>query len=254
MFFILSKTIYYLVMPVVWLTGLLLWAAFTRQPKYRRLILKIAAFSVLLFTNPFLSNEALLAWELPPQPLAKLPAHDAGIILTGITERSKSPHDRVYLEKGADRVVHALWLYRAKKIRTIIISGGSGSFRPGYSTEATELRKILLLAGIPAAAILVEDKSRNTRENALFTAALLKQHPELQSCVLITSAFHMRRARACFKVAGVQTTIFPVDYYSSDRSLYPNDLIIPSDSSFSNWHLLIREMIGYITYQLIGYA
>jgi uncharacterized SAM-binding protein YcdF (DUF218 family) len=254
MFFFLSKTIYYVAMPVVWLTGLLLLAALTKQPKRRRAAVKIAAVVLLFFTNPFIYNEALLAWELAPQSLAGLPAHDAGIILTGITERRKSPHDRVYLEKGADRVIHALWLYRAKKIRTIIISGGSGSFRPGYSTEATELKKILLLAGVPPAAILVEDKSRNTRENALFTAQLIKQHPKLQSFVLITSAFHMRRSRACFNKVGVPVTVFPVDYYSVDRSFYPTDLIIPSDKTFAGWHVLLREIIGYITYRLVGYA
>jgi uncharacterized SAM-binding protein YcdF (DUF218 family) len=64
----------------------------------------------------------------------------------------------------------------------------------------------------------------------------------------------MRRSRACFKEAGVQTTVFPVDYYSIDRSFYPNDLIIPSEKAFADWHILLREIIGYITYKLVGYA
>lgn len=241
-------------MPVVWLVSLSIYATFTKHSKRRRLVLKVITGLLLFFTNPFLLNEAWLAWEVPPAPLTGSATYDVGILLTGITSKTKSPHDRVYLERGADRVFYALWLYKYKKIKKIIISGGSGSLQPVYGTEATELRTILLTGGVPAADILVEDKSRNTRENALFTAALLKQHPEMRSFILITSAFHMRRSLGCFAVVGVVTSSFPVDYYSTDRSYYPNKLIIPSEEAFAGWHLLLHELTGYITYKLLGYS
>lgn len=245
---------FYLALPVVWLVGLLLYAVFTKKKRGRNIALKGATILALVLTNPFFINEALLAWELSPKKLSQVPVSNAGIILTGITSLEKSPHDRVYLERGADRVLHTLWLFRKKKIRKIIISGGSGSIKSVYTTEAAELKKILLQAGIPENLILLEDKSHNTHENAMFTAQLLQKHPEIQSVVLITSAFHMRRAEACFKVAGLKPIIFPADFYSSDRQYLPQYLIVPSASAFANWHLLIHEILGFITYKILGYS
>lgn len=254
MFFILSKILFYIALPVVWLVGLLLYAVFTKKKRWRKLALKLATILAVVLTNPFFINEALLAWELSPKKLSQVPVSDAGIILTGITSLEKSPHDRVYLERGADRVLHTLWLYREKKIRKIIISGGSGSIKSVYTTEAAELKKILLLAGIPENLILLEDRSHNTHENALFTAQLLQKHPEIQSLVLITSAFHMRRAEACFRVAGVNPVVFPADFYSFDRSYYPLNLIVPSANAFTNWHMLMHEILGFIIYKVLDYC
>ena len=254
MFFLLSKILFYIALPVVWLVGLLLYAVFTKNKRMRKLALKAAAILTIVLTNPFFINEALLAWELPPKTLAQVPVSDAGIILTGITSLDKSPHDRVYVERGADRVLHTLWLFREHKIRQIIISGGSGSIKSVYSTEAAELKKILLQAGVPEKLILLEDKSHNTHENALFTAQLLQKHPGIQSLVLVTSAFHMRRAAACFRVAGLNPVVFPADFYSIDRSFYPLNLMVPSAGAFAKWHVLLHEILGFITYKVLGYC
>ncbi|RDC63915.1 YdcF family protein [Adhaeribacter pallidiroseus] len=254
MFFILSKILFYIALPVVWLVGLLLYAVFTKRKRWRKLVLQVATILIVVLTNPFLINEALLAWEIPPRTLAQVPVSDAGIILTGITSLEKSPHDRVYLERGADRILHTLWLFRNKRIRLIIISGGSGSIKAVYSTEAAELKRILLQAGVPEDRILLENKSHNTHENALFTAQLLQKHPEIKSLVLITSAFHMRRAAACFRVVGENPVIFPADFYSTDRAYMPLNLIVPSAKAFANWHLLLHEILGFITYKVLGYC
>lgn len=254
MFFILSKILFYVALPVVWLIGLLLYAVFTNKKRWRKRVLKAATILLVVLTNPFFINEAWLAWELPPKTLAQVPVSDAGIILTGITSLDKSPHDRVYLERGADRVLHTLWLFREKKIRRIIISGGSGSIKSVYSTEAAELKRILLQAGVPENLILLEDKSHNTHENAVFTAKLLQKHPDIQSLVLITSAFHMRRSAACFRVAGLNPINFPTDFYSTDRGYMPLNLVVPTANAFANWHLLLHEILGFITYKLLGYC
>ncbi|MDQ3291969.1 MAG: YdcF family protein [Bacteroidota bacterium] len=254
MFFILSKILYYVAFPVIWLVALLLFAVFAKPGSYKRLAIKLAAILVLILTNPFLINEAFLLWELPPKRLNQIPASDAGILLTGITSLQKSPHDRVYVERGADRVLHTLWLYKEKKIKKIIITGGTGSVRDVYTTEAAELKKILLFSGVPAGDVLLEYKSQNTRENAVFTAQLLRQQPNLRTLILITSAFHMRRAEDCFKVAGVKAISFPADFYSRDRSYFPNSLFVPSAEAFAHWHLLIHEILGFITYKILGYC
>ncbi|MBK0402437.1 YdcF family protein [Adhaeribacter sp. BT258] len=253
MFFYLSKLLDFLLLPIIWIFVLLLLGLILKNPLYRKRFLMAAIGLLLLLSNPFLINEAFLAWEKPPVPIKELPVYDAGIVLTGITSGDKSPHDRVYLNKGADRIMHALHLYRAGKIKKIIISGGSGAILERYATEADELHKILQMANVPENDILVEDQSRNTRENALYTKELLGKHPELKSTLLITSAFHMRRSEGCFKKAGLQPDIFPADFYSVDRSFTPDDLLLPQEYCLHYWSVLVHEMVGFFLYKVLGY-
>ncbi|HEX8349786.1 MAG TPA: YdcF family protein, partial [Hymenobacter sp.] len=180
MFFLLSKFLYYVVMPATWLVGLLMAALLTRNPVRRKRFVIAALLVTIVSTNGPLANLALLAWELPPVPLRNIAPHDAGILLTGLANTHKSPHDRVYISSAADRITHTLWLYRAHRIRRIIVSGGSGDLTQRVHTEAEEVNTLLRLAGVPQADILLEDRSRNTRENALFTKELLAHHPEIK--------------------------------------------------------------------------
>jgi hypothetical protein len=137
LFFLLSKTLDFVLLPAVWLVALLLGALVAKPGgRARRRWLQAAGLLVLLGTNNALVNEALLAWEKPPVPLGTVAPADAVVLLTGITSGGKSPHDRVYLGHGADRLTHALWLYRSGRARRIIISGGSGAVLPGAVTEA----------------------------------------------------------------------------------------------------------------------
>ena len=254
MFFILSKLLDFAVEPTVWVL-LLLLAALLARPERRRRWLLAALALLLVGTNSLLVNELLLAWERPPVPLGALPRHaDAAVLLTGISNVRKSPHDRVYLGDGADRLTNALWLYRAGRVRRIIISGGSGAVQAVAHTEAHDLATLLRLAGVPNAHILLEDKSRNTRENALFTKQLLAARPELDTLVLVTSAFHQRRALGCFLKVGLHPVAFPAGFRSSDRRLTPDFWLVPNPEALKNFSLLLHEATGWLVYKALGYA
>ncbi|MBC6699575.1 YdcF family protein [Hymenobacter puniceus] len=255
MFFILSKLLDFLLSPAVWLLALLLAAVLVRQPMRRRQLLLMALALLLVLTNPGLINEALLAWELPPVRLRQLPPRaDAAVLLTGITNVSKSPHDRVYLHEGADRLTNALWLWRAGRVRHILVSGGSGAVLRKAHTEAADLITLLHLAGVPDSVIIKEDQSRNTRENALFTRRITQAHPELDTLILVTSAFHQRRALGCFAQVGLHPQPFPAGYYSTNRTATPDYWLIPDPQALGHWSLLLHEISGYVIYKLLGYA
>ncbi|WP_345236677.1 YdcF family protein [Hymenobacter saemangeumensis] len=254
MFFLLSKLLYYLIMPALWLVLLLLLAWRSRVPRRQQRWLRAAAILALVGTNPGLSNEAMRAWEIPPVKLSQLPAQaDAAVLLTGVAE-DKLPHDRVYLGRGADRLTHTLWLYRAGRVKRILITGGSGSLLETARTEARELDILLRMSGVPKEHILLEENSRNTRENALFTKALLAQYPEIKSLVLVASAFHHRRALGCFQRLGLHPVPFPADYRSERRKPTPDYWIIPSPNALVQWSLLLHEVLGWSMYKVLGYA
>nr|WP_242478982.1 YdcF family protein [Hymenobacter sp. CCM 8763] len=100
----------------------------------------------------------------------------------------------------------------------------------------------------------METRSRNTHENALYTKELLAQHPEIKRTVLITSAFHMRRAEGCFAKVGLQPALFPAGYYSIDRRYTPASLLLPAEEPLRLWGVLLHEMAGYLVYKLLGYS
>ena len=254
MLFLLSKLLDFVLLPTVWLLALLAAAWLARSPRRQRQWLGATLGLLIVLTNPALINELLLAWERPAVPLAALPRHaDAAVLLTGISQVDKSPHDRVYLGPGADRFTNALWLYRAGRVRRIIVSGGSGAVLAKAHTEAEDLATLLRLAGVPNSAILIEDQSRNTHENALFTKRLLAAYPEMDTLVLVTSAFHQRRALGCFQKAGLYPIAFSAGFRSADRRLTPDYWLVPSPAALENWSLLLHEITGWLTYKVLGY-
>ncbi len=252
MFFILSKTLYYLLMPLTWLIASLLFALKSRNVRHQKKALWLAVAWIFIFGNQFLANQLLLYWEVPPVAMHDVAKHDVGIVLTGVLNNYQQPADRTYFQKGADRITHALQLYKEGKITKILISGGV--YEAEARNEAEALRDFLMLAGVPAADILLEDQSLNTRENALKSAEILKQKFPEAGYLLITSAFHMRRAQGCFRQAGVATTAFATDFYSREASWSPFFWLLPSEKGFYHWYILCHELLGYAVYSLLGYA
>lgn len=257
MFFFLSKTLYYVLMPIFWILLSFILGLWHKNPKKKHFWLSISLGLLLFFTNPFLVNQAFLWWEEPPKPLSEIKNYDVGIVLTGITIYDKSPHDRVYFDKGADRVLHTLHLYRLGKIKKILITGGTVTiWGKSYKSEAQQLAEVLRLANIPPQDIILEEKARNTRENAQYATYIVQNTmPPNTSCLLITSAFHLPRAKACFQKAGLKNfETFAVDFHSTDISYTPASLFLPSEKNLYRWYVLIHEIVGFLTYKIMGYA
>ncbi len=242
-------------MPLIWIMGLLLYARLTKVEHRRKRLIVISLLLVWIFGNSFLINEALLQWEIPPTPISDIhQPYDVAIVLTGITNSTKQPRDRTYFEKGADRLTHTLQLYKLGKVKKILITGGSGSLVGQNGSEAGDLAAFLLVCGVPKQDIIIEDKARNTRENALFSAKILHHSFPGQRYLLVTSAFHLRRAKGCFQKAGIQADLFSTDFQTSKRSFSPDKWLIPSEAAFAKWSLLLHEMMGYAVYKAAGFS
>ena len=251
LFFILSKTLYFLVMPITLVVMAFLLCIVWKR--YRKLFFTMGFALLLLFTNTFLSNLLLLAWEVSPQPIASLPQYPVGVVLGGITT-DKEPHDRSHVTGDADRILHAVQLYREGKIEKILLTGGSGKLLVDSIPEAISLQRILRNAQIPERDILIEAASRNTRENALNSQNMLKENGITSKVLLITSAYHMRRAKACFKKVGVEIDGFPVSMRGQEIQFTPDWLIIPSSGAIGNFEVVIREIVGTVAYWVAGYV
>jgi uncharacterized SAM-binding protein YcdF (DUF218 family) len=72
-------------------------------------------------------------------------------------------------------------------------------------------------------------------------------------CLLITSAFHMRRSIACYRKAGLPVDTFSTDFYGHPGTYYPDAFVIPKIEALVMWHKLVREWAGMVAYWVAGY-
>ncbi len=254
MFFVLSKTISFLAMPMTIVMALLIAGTFLRNAKWKKRCLIAAVVAFFLFSNSFLANQIMGAWETDTPAFASMRHYKLGIVLTGATIPDLEPDDRVYFHRGADRVIHTVQLYKLGLLDTILISGGSGRVIDEVGPEAEKLREVMVLMGVPREDIWVENESRNTHESAVNVASMLN---EVQigptDCLLITSAFHMRRSRACFRKVGLDLDTFSTDFYARPATYYPDQFIIPRAEAMILWEKLFKEWIGMVAYKFAGY-
>ena len=255
MFFVLSKILHFLLDPLIWIIILFIWGFLTRKTIRKKRLL-ITAFSLLLFfTNPFIINELLQWWEVPSVKKENIDKnYEAGIVLGGMIKFYNSEMDRANFGAGADRLMQAVDLYNSNKIDKIIITGGSGKLGEQKIKEAFLIEKLLKEINISDRNILTESDSRNTYENAQYTAELIKEKNLRGPYLLITSAFHMRRSLAVFKKAGIDAEPYPADVLSGKTMFTPDKLIIPSADAIIGWNVLMHEWIGFLVYKVMGYA
>lgn len=242
-------------MPLTIISILIVIGALYLKKKWGKRSLWTGIILLWFFSNQFISNQAMLAWEPDFKDFNEIKTHEFGIVLTGVTNLSKTAYDRTFFNKGADRITHALQLYRMGKIKKILITGGQGLNPVNPQSEAELLQRFLLMAGVPQDDVLIEDQSKNTAQNAQFTKEFFdKKGIDIQQeFLLITSAFHMYRAKGCFDQVGLKTETFPTDYYSHDTKYDIPTFIYPSPSSIDNWHKLVKEWIGIVVYKFVGY-
>lgn len=253
MFFVLSKTLNYLAMPLVWVVALFVLAFVWRNPVWKRRCLVSSFVLLLFFSNDFISNEVMMWWEPDAVPYASMTKHyEWGIVLTGVTSNDREPTDRVYFSHGADRVVHTVDLYKRGIIKKILISGGIGRLVTDARREADELYDVMQLMGVPPEAMVVENESRNTHESAVRIKEML--HNDTSEKLLITSAFHIPRSLACFEKEGVKVDTFSCDFYSHPRYYTLDVLLIPKIDAIMNWQRLFKEWTGMVAYKVAGYS
>jgi len=259
MFYFFSKTLSVFITPAGWLVATLLFALFTKKPARRRVAVGVALAIFWMFGNTFLVNELALAWEYPPTSVPTDSSARIAVVLTGGMTNGETavPDSRFLLDREADRAGQALYLYKQGAVEYILISGGNGDLpfnRSVVQDENEATTRFLRTAGVRAGEILYENKSRNTYENAVFTARFLRERANTNRCVLVTSAWHMRRAVGCFQKAGVIVTPFPGSFRSHPRTFVPGEWLLPNAQAFFEAHVLVREMIGYVTYWVMGYV
>ena len=200
-----------------------------------------------------LVSQCLWRWlEAPWQRRAATvtPRADAIVVLSG--GRHPAPGAaRVSEWHDPDRFLAGLDLYRAGKAPRLLFTGGASPFRPGQPPEGQRYLQEARQLGIPAAAMASTPPVLNTADEAVAIRRLL---PARQSRVLlVTSAFHMRRAQRLFERQGLQVLPFPVDFQARGRWAGPlwrdPTQWLPSAGALDNSSRAMRELLGRLVYR-----
>ena len=254
MFFYLSKIFWFFFQPLNLTIFLLLAGLLAAMIGRRRLA---ATGSVLAFLILALSAwTSLGAMMLNPleERFARppLPERVDGIVVLGggFEGAINLVRGGYELNSGGDRMVETAILARRFPTAKVVVSGGTGELFLDGEGDAATAPRLLTALGVTADRLILENKSRNTYENAVFTKELVTPMPG-ETWLLVTSAFHMPRAKALFDKAGFATIPWPVDYRTTGREgigLFRDN---PADSLQATT-MAIREWIGLLAYWLSG--
>jgi uncharacterized SAM-binding protein YcdF (DUF218 family) len=257
MFFILSKTIGDLIYPSHFVTVLAALGAIllcSRFARAGRLLLKTSLILVLLLGLLPTGRALVLVLE------QRFPRWTGGgdpptgiILLGGAVEPARSAaRGMVALNGNAERITEIAALARRFPQARIVFTGGSAALLGHGPPESAFMLELFDSFGIARSRVTLEDRSRNTRENAVFTKALIDPKPG-ERWLLVTSAIHMPRAVGVFREAGFPVEAYPVDWRSSGwRDLWRlppwplSGLSVADDAA--------KEWVGLIAYRLAGYT
>jgi len=253
----LSKILPIFLMPLG-LVSLLLLVAFVllRRKKLRSAAGVIILALAVLWTasTPFVAGRLYRHMEsfYPPVPMENVPVRNCLVVLGGALGEVSPPRLEFDMGEAVDRVYKAAALYRAGKAPVVIVTGGYQPWSASKTPEADLIRGLLIEWGVPGEAILLEGKSRNTRENALFSKNIMDSI-SCEDALLVTSAAHMPRAAAAFRSVGMSVTPVSTDVRALKQVVPALMNFLPSADALEMTSNGIREWLGQQVYAWKGW-
>ena len=198
-----------------------------------------------LSSMPVVSNGMVRWVEYPFQrmPANSMPKADAIIVLG--EGQSIAPGPEAISEwNDGDRFWGGVDLYQAGKAPLLIFTGGWIPWSRQTRTDGEVLMSYAARVGIPFANMMTTGKASNTAEEAIEVEKLLGNEKRL---LLVTSAFHMTRAKRLFEARGLKVIPYPVDFKSQSNNFSVIDLC-PSAKAFEKTEMVFREFLGQAFY------
>jgi len=227
------------------------------------LVLGFTAFRKTALVAGLVALSWLTAWSLPvtanwiqahvsgdqtpmvsDEQIAALPKAGAIVLLGGGVSPATVARPWPDLGEASDRVWQAARLWHAGRAPLILASGGHDPATHTQS-EAEAMRLVLRALGVPDSAIVLETRSRNTRQNASDSAAILAER-NIRRVLLVTSASHMARSVSHFRAAGLEVAPVATDFESIDFA----DLrqFIPKADALAQSARALKEWVGQIVW------
>jgi uncharacterized SAM-binding protein YcdF (DUF218 family) len=242
MYFFLSKLLVYLVYPFLWICILLIIALITKRSRRKNWLIFISLLLLYVFSCPWLLNLYAGLWNVETEVPKNNTAYSCVIVLGGFSGRSEIND---YFNADGARFIEAIKLVSTGKAKKIMISGGNASDRRPFAFREAEFVKTQLeKLHYPDSSILIESNSRNTIENAVFSKAVVQKAGLKPPYILVTSDYHMRRARMIFEHKGYQVLAYST--YTNGHNYFNISQLLPDPQTLAWWNTYMKELVGYI--------
>ena len=241
----LHKILPLLISPLSIVLIIILIGIFFKSKKISLLGLLILIFCSL----PIISNKLIfyLEKDYSLQSIKDVSKSDAIVVLSGMISTIKTKEKLSYEFNGSiDRIFSGMNLFKENKAPLLILTNGKMPWSVGIP-EGEYLKDFSIKYGIPEDRILLTDNVQNTDQEAISVKKLLKTNEA--NIILVTSAFHMPRAKKVFEAANIKVIPFAVDFKTPIKKITIIDFI-PSANSLKDTSHFFREMIGRLYYNL----
>ncbi|MCB2052051.1 MAG: YdcF family protein [Novosphingobium sp.] len=177
----------------------------------------------------------------------------AGIIVLGgaVDPYITATRGVTQLVLGAPRMTEAVALARRFPKARLVFTGGSAALLGSPYTEASVAEALFKSLGVDGSRLVMESRSRNTYENAIYTRDLIKPRPG-ETWLLVTSAYHMPRSAGIFRKANFAVVPYPVDYRTrgTTREYWAPLRNVSEGLRYTD--IAVREWVGLIAYYMTG--
>lgn len=243
MFFLFKKIISALVLPPTSLILLALAGLWFGQnrPKTGRILATLSLATLLILSLPATGNALLQSLETS-QPISKAQLEDmqAIVILAG-GKNNEAPEfgnaDTVN-RWTLQRLRYGAYMQEQTGKPILVTGGGLFGERPEADAMAEALQR-----DFHSKDIWIEDQSKDTAENAAYSAAILKQH-DVQRIAIISQAWHLPRAIKLFEQQGLTVYPAPTGYTNEDNE--PIIRWLPKASALDKSAIALKEYLGQI--------
>ena len=225
--------------------GIVLLAILFFQGRHWKSLLALVAVSVLI--TPAISNFAVRYIEKDWSPTTPEQAEktDVIIVLSGMLKSGKN-HEQLEWE-DADRFLSGIDLFKEGKGNLLMFTRGLLPWSKNSISEGEILKARAIEFGIPEKYILLMDNAENTEQEAISARQTLPD--TARHVTLVTSAFHMNRAKLVFESSGLVVNPYPVDFKQNYDQFTAVDLV-PSAKALYDWSWVCREIMGRIYYRI----
>ena len=241
----LHKILPLLVSPLSIVLIIILIGTFFKSKK-----ISLLGLLILIFCSvPIISNKLIfyLEKDYSLQNVKDVTKADAIVVLSGMISTINSKEKLSYeFNDSIDRILSGIDLFKEDKASFLILTNGKMPWSVGIP-EGEYLKDFSIRYGIPEDRILLTDNVQNTDQEAISVKKLLKTNEA--NIILVTSAFHMPRAKKVFEAANIKVIPFAVDFKTQIKKITIIDFI-PSANSLKDTSHFFREMIGRLYYNL----
>ena len=225
--------------------GIVVLAILFFQGRHWKSLLVLVTVSVLI--TPVISNFSVRYIEKDWSPTTPEQAEktDVIIVLSGMLKSGKN-HEQLEWE-DADRFLAGIDLFKEGKGDLLMFTRGLLPWSKNSISEGEILKIRAIQFGIPEKYILLTGYAKNTEQEAISARQTLSD--TVQHVTLVTSAFHMNRAKLVFENAGLAINPYPVDFKQNYDQITIMDLI-PGSAGIDQWSWVCREILGRMYYRI----